>query len=208
MYLVLDLFLTFKKNKMKNIKFISGIAAILGAFIFIQAINKQNKPVEDDYIVKVQCCGAEGATFKGLKTKIWFDETHPEKSKISATLDATSFNTGNYEMNAHAKEINALNTEKYPVITFVSTAVKRTGATNAYEATGNLTLKGLTNEIKFPFTFDSKKDYTDKFPFQFKETFQGRMTINPKDFNITRQGVMSPLVIDLTVPITKASYAN
>jgi len=118
--------------------------------------------------------------------------------KITASIDATTINTGNNEMNAHAKE--ALNTALFPVITFVSTSITKT--ISGYEAIGNLTLKGITKTIKFPFYFDSKKTLA-LFPFIPKETFNGSFTIFPKDFSITRKGTPDQVTISITIPVTK-----
>jgi polyisoprenoid-binding protein YceI len=128
--------------------------------------------------------------FKGLKAEILFDKEKPESSKISATIDATTVDTGNSGMTAHAKEPTVLDTEKFKVITFQSSSVKKT--TSGYEVTGNLTLKGITKEITFPFAFE-------------EHTFIGEFTILAKDFNITREGAVpsGQIRIELNIPVTK-----
>jgi polyisoprenoid-binding protein YceI len=181
---------------MKNIKLLIGAATILSASAFT-IINLINWKVKDDYSVKFSSGHLEG-NFKGLKTAILFDEANPEKSKITASIDATTIKTGSGEADGHVKE--ALSTDKFPVITFVSIAVSKTGS--GYEATGNLTLRGVTKIIKFPFFFDSKKT-SNRFPFVDKETFNGKITIAPKDFNVTRQGTPAEVYIDLTIPVAK-----
>ncbi len=127
--------------------------------------------------------------FKGLKATISFDETNPEKSKIKATIDATTIDIGGLEkITAHAKEPNVLDADKFPLITFESTAITKSGT--GYDAIGNLTIKGVTKEIKFPFSFE-------------KETFVGGFTIATEDFNITRGNAWKDVYIRLTIPVTK-----
>ncbi len=128
--------------------------------------------------------------FKGLKADISFDKEQPEKSKIKATIDATTIDTGNALMTEHAKEENVLHTDKFPVITFESRSVRKTNT--GYETTGNLTLKGITKEIRFPFTFEN-------------DTFIGTFEISALDFNITREGAVpsGQIIIELTIPVTK-----
>ncbi|PBQ32797.1 hypothetical protein CNR22_13770 [Sphingobacteriaceae bacterium] len=138
--------------------------------------------------------------FKGLDALISFDEINPEKSRIVASIDATSFETGNGLMNTHAKDKEGLYTERYRLITFVSTSIKRIEGSR-YEATGNLSLKGIMKEIKLPFTFDSKNNVMDRFPMVPKGTFAGKIVINSKDFNITRDGAPPTVVIDLMIPV-------
>jgi len=171
------------------------VIALLPAFT---AITVMSWKVRSDYSVKTTI-----GSFKGLKANIQFDEEHPERSTIKAFIDAASVNTGNGMMDEHAREKTALYTDLYRVISFVSTSVKRTGKTGQYEATGNLTIKGVTRQIKIPFVFDSKKDHNDLFPFTPKLTFRGSFGIVPKDYNITRPGTPEWLTVDLEIPVTK-----
>ena len=170
-------------------KLLIGLAAVLltSAFVVYKTINWK---VKDDYSVMVYKGGTKFFTFTGLKAVILFDEENPEKSKISASVDATSVNPGekNDALREGAKTPETLDIAKYPIISFESTAI--TKKDNGYEATGNLTLKGITKEIKLPFTFE-------------KEVFIGGFTIEPKDFNITNTNFQHQLNIVLIVPVTK-----
>lgn len=160
----------------------------------ITVITLVNWKVKGGYIVKFT--GAPEGYFTGLKATILFDEANPEKSKITASIDATTLNTGNNEATAHAKE--ALATDKFPTINFESTVISKTGE-GKYLSTGNLTLKGVTKTIKIPFTFYSKKNKSMLFP----EIFKGQITIAPKDFGITKPGTPEQLTIELTIPVTQ-----
>jgi polyisoprenoid-binding protein YceI len=175
---------------MKHVKLIAIAAVILSAFAFT-VIQSVLWKIKESYSVKW-----DGALFKDLRASILFDEAHPERSRITASIDARTVNTGDAMKNAHIKE--ALMADKFPIITFESTAVAKT--TEGYEATGDLTLKGITRKIKIPFHFDSRK-MTDRFPFIDKETFSGKLTIVAKDFNI-KEGPPQ-VVVDLTIPVTK-----
>jgi polyisoprenoid-binding protein YceI len=180
--------------------------SLFGAFIILSlsgfvAITTTQWKVKEDYSVK---CGdgsrADGIFFKGLKADIVFDEEHPEKSKITASVNATPLTEKKSDKSAHAKL--DLESDKFPLITFSSTAIKRSGSGKGdYEASGQLTLKGITKQIKFPFHFDSQ-NATDKFPFVFKETFHGVISIAPKDFGIpVNEG--EQINVDISVPVTK-----
>jgi polyisoprenoid-binding protein YceI len=175
---------------MKNIKLLLGATAILfaSAFTMIQSVLWK---VKDNYSVKW-----DGAIFKDLRASILFDEAHPERSRITASIDARTVNTGDAMKSAHIKE--TLMADKFPIITFESTAVAKT--TDGYEATGDLTLKGITRKVKIPFHFDSKK-MTDRFPFIDKETFSGKLTIVAKEFNI--KGGPPEVIVELNIPVTK-----
>ena len=176
---------------MKTVKLLAAalIIVVISACVAYQATDWK---VKEGYSIKVfrNQQLQYPITFKGLKAEISFDQSKPENSKISATIDATTVDTGNESMTEHAKEPNVLDTEKFKVITFKSSSVKKTAT--GYEVTGNLTLKGITKQITFPFTFE-------------KETFIGEFSIAANDFNINREGAVpsGQIRIELTIPVTK-----
>lgn len=175
----------------------TGIKLIKGALILILLsacviYHPTDWKIKEGYSVKVfrNAQLQYPIVFKGLKAEISFDKEHPEKSTITATIDATTVDTGNAVMTEHAKEPNVLDTGNFPEITFKSSSVKKNAS--GYEITGRLTLKGITKEITFPFTFE-------------KETFIGEFTIAANDFNINRDGAVpsGQIRIELNIPVTK-----
>ena len=71
--------------------------------------------------------------------------------------------------------------QEYPQITFSSTGVRQLDDTT-FEVTGDLTIKGVTNPITIPFTFEG----VAKDPFgNLRTGFEGSVTINRKDYGIT-----------------------
>ena len=171
--------------KKLNLLIVASIILLSSAFVAYKSINWK---VKDDYYIQVYKGGAKCITFSGLKAVIEFDEEHPEKSKISATIDSNPIVDHNDALREGAKKAETLDVEKYPLISFESTVV--TKKDNGYEATGNLTLKGITKEIKLPFTF-------------VNEVFIGGFTIDAKDFNITNVNFQHQLNIVLNIPVTK-----
>ena len=70
----------------------------------------------------------------------------PEESKVSATIDATSF-TSNQEMrDNHVRAADFLDVENHPTITFESTRLVR-GKGREFKLEGNLTVRGVTRPI-------------------------------------------------------------
>jgi polyisoprenoid-binding protein YceI len=138
----------------------------------------------------------DGAVFQDLRASILFDEGHPEKSRITASIDARTVNATDAKKAAHIRQV--LMVDKFPVITFESTAVAKTTA--GYEDTGQLTLKGITKKVKIPFHFDSKK-VSGTFPFTDKETFSGKLTIVCSEFDI--KGGPPQAVVELNIPVTR-----
>ena len=177
---------------MKSLTWFMSVVIILSVSAFT-VVSSVNWKIKEDYSVKWA-----NTTFEGLKASIRFDEANPEKSKIVASIDAHTVNTGNALKNAHVRD--ALQADKYPVIRFESTAIART--TKGYETTGNLTIKGVTRKIRFPFVFNSKRASV-QFPFFPARTFFGVFTISPKDFNITGQGTPGEVTVELKIPVVQ-----
>lgn len=179
-----------KKPDMKNGKLIlfASVVLLASAFTSVKLINWK---VKEGYKVKIV---EVGGTIKGLNALIWFDEEKPETSKITAIIDAKTIDVGGE--NEKAKKILAA--DKFQVIMFESTSISKISQ-GKYSATANLTLKGITKQIKFPFKFDSQKP-VDGAP---KETFAGTFTINPKDFSIETDAAKNKLTIELIIPVTK-----
>ena len=159
-----------------------ALAISLSAFIVLS-----DWKVKEPYEVKFSGGKIHGE-FKGLKASIKFDKAHPEQAAISASIDPSTIATGFFLKNSHVKD--ALDVDKYPVISFSSTEVSK--SSNGYDARGKLSMKGVTLPVTIHFTFDDKGS---------QGIFKGSFKIIPKEFNITHKGTPDELTILLTVPV-------
>jgi polyisoprenoid-binding protein YceI len=69
-------------------------------------------------------------------------------SKFDLSIDVASIKTGNGMMEKKAQTEEWFNASKFPKIKFVSSKIEKSDA--GYTITGNLTMKGVTKEIKVP----------------------------------------------------------
>ncbi|MBM4270405.1 MAG: YceI family protein [Deltaproteobacteria bacterium] len=74
------------------------------------------------------------------------DPSNPGAAVIEATIDAASIDTGDEKRDAHLRNADFLDVEKYPTITFKSKKIEAAGAGKA-KVTGDLTLHGVTKEV-------------------------------------------------------------
>ena len=81
----------------------------------------------------------------GVTGTIVWDENDLTKSSVNATIDATTVTTNNGMRDKDLKSANFFNIEKYPTITFKSTAVNRVNG--KLQVTGDLTLAGVTKPV-------------------------------------------------------------
>ncbi len=102
-------------------------------------------------------------------------------SQATLTIEATSIDTRNEQRDGHLRSNDFLAMDEFPQITFASTAVAVTDD-STLELTGDLTIKGVTNSVTIPFTFEGAA--TDPFGNQ-RAGFEGSVVVNRKDYGIT-----------------------
>jgi len=109
------------------------------------------------------------------------DGANPANSRVEVSIEAASIDTRNAQRDEHLRSNDFLAMQEYPKITFASTGVRQAGE-STFEVTGDLTIKGVTNEITIPFEFEgSAKD-----PFGNQRVgFEGSVTINRRDYGVT-----------------------
>jgi polyisoprenoid-binding protein YceI len=103
------------------------------------------------------------------------------KSTATVTIQAASIDTRNAQRDEHLRSNDFLGMEEHPEITFVSTGVVPTGPTSL-ELTGDLTIKGVTQQITVPFELEGAA--VDPFG-NLRAGFEGSVVINRKDYGIT-----------------------
>lgn len=127
---------------------------------------------EVKFSIKNFGAAVEGS-FKGLKGSIKFIPGNPAASSVNVTVDAATINTENSSRDKHLKKADYFDATKYPTLSFVS--VKITGKDGNYTMEGNLTIKGTTKYISFPFTAT---------PITNGYRLQGQFRINRRDFKV------------------------
>lgn len=86
--------------------------------------------------------------FTGISGTLLLDGEDITNSRIEASIDASSVNTRDAQRDAHLKNADFFDVEKFPTLTFQSTGVKRSGD-DELAVTGKLTLHGITREVVF-----------------------------------------------------------
>ena len=116
--------------------------------------------------------------FEGTAT---LDGANPANSSAQVTISTASIDTRNAQRDGHLRSNDFLAMDEYPQITFVSTGARQVDD-STFELTGDLTIKGVTNSITIPFTFEGAA----KDPFgNLRVGFEGAVTIDRKDYGIT-----------------------
>ena len=90
--------------------------------------------------------------FHDVDGTLVLDESDPTRSSAEIRIAAASLNTGNGQRDGHLRSADFFDAERYPSITFRSTAVEHTGS-DEYRITGDLTIRETTRPATFDATF-------------------------------------------------------
>ena len=124
---------------------------------------------------------------------ITYDADKVADSKVEVTIPLTGLNSHVPDFDAHLRSDDFFDAEKFPVITFKSTAVKASGK-NKLSVTGDLTIKGITKSV----TLDVSINKLGMQPMAKREAagFAATTTIKRSDFGL---GKYAPNVSDEVV---------
>src|SRR3954454_24865884 len=119
--------------------------------------------------------------FDDFAGTVVFDAADPAATAVTVTIEAASINTRNAQRDEHLRGNDFFAMEQYPQITFLSTGLRLTDATS-FELTGDLSIKGVTNAITIPFTYEGAA--TDPYG-NLRLGLEGAVTINRRDYGVT-----------------------
>lgn len=118
-------------------------------------------------------------SFGKFTSAIEFDEAAPEQGKIAITIDMTSAQIDGKDRMDSLPTDDWFATKKFAVAQFVSTSIRALGndktGINSYEATGHLTIRGISKEITLPFSLKTTGNST---------LARGNVTLNRSDYNV------------------------
>lgn len=118
--------------------------------------------------------------FRDFTGSINFDNTDVTKSSVQFTAKATSIDTGVAGRDNHLRTKDFFEVETYPEITFKSTKIEKKG--KSWVLTGDLTMKGVTKSITFPFAIAGFLPATERSGGRMGVTAE--TVINRRDFGV------------------------
>ena len=172
--------------------FLLALLLLVSAFGMLSA----SWTIGADYAVRFSGSKAEG-TFSGLTGTIVYDAAEPAKAAMDVRVDAATISTGNRLKDKHARGDSWFDVAKYPTIRFASSSIARRG--DAYVASGQLTLHGVTRPVVIPFHFTQ--------PAAGRGLFTGQFTLNRHDYGIEGNflgfSVGDEFAVELRVPVAR-----
>lgn len=135
-----------------------------------------------------------GGDFSGLKGKIIFSPDSLTSGKFDVTVAASTVDTDNEMRDENLKESEYFDAPRFPVIQLVSSKISKTNKTadGFYFFAGDLTIKGITKAVSFPF---QAKKISDGY------LFTGSFEIDRLDFGVGEKNIVlsNKVSVSLTV---------
>lgn len=151
-------------------------------------------------------------TFRDYQVDFQFDRENPENSSMKVTIDVASIDTNNERRDNHLRSGDFFNAAEFPQMTFESTSVKKVSG-NQFVATGELTIKGITQEIELPITVLGTTD----LPPQMQEmmggitqiaSFEASATLDRREFEVGVANWAQTMIVGGDVVVSISLEAN
>jgi len=128
--------------------------------------------------------------FGQIEGKIVFDADNIAGSSVEATIPLAGLESFVPDFNTHLRSADFFEAEKFPNVTFKSTAVEA-GGINQLKVTGDLTIKGITQQVVLDVIINGFGEH----PMSKRPTagFDAMATIKRSDFGL---GAYAPAVSD------------
>ncbi|MFZ2491434.1 MAG: YceI family protein [Thermoanaerobaculia bacterium] len=120
--------------------------------------------------------------FNDFDATVNINRANPAASTVEFAIKAASIDTANENRDKHLRSADFFDVEKFPAITFKSTAVKASKQKDVYDVTGDFTMHGVTKRITLPVSFLG----FGKDPWGNERAgFEIETTLDRKDYGIT-----------------------
>jgi len=151
-------------------------------------------------------------TFRDYEIDLTFDAENPENSSVNVTIDVASIDTNNERRDNHLRSADFFDTETHPQMTFTSTSV-REAAEGELMATGDLTIKGITQEVELGIKVLGITELSPEMQEMFGGVvrvagFEASTTIDRRTFEVGVANWAQTVVVGGDVNISIAVEAN
>jgi polyisoprenoid-binding protein YceI len=124
--------------------------------------------------------GRVSGQFRDFSGTVTVEPGQPASSSVQFAIKAASIDTGNERRDTHLRSDDFFAVEKYPEITFTSSAIKAVGG-DSYQVSGTLTMRGVSKQV----VLEVESLGFAKDPWGAERAgFALKTTLNRKDFGI------------------------
>ncbi len=170
---------------MKRLSLLLSIVAVITFSAFTTSISSvwTNDAAHSQLFFTVTHLGINdvSGTFDDFTVSVESSKPDFSDAVFNLTAKTSSINTRVEARNNHLKSADFFDVEKYPELTFKSTAIKKVGD-NKYELTGDLTIHGVTKSVTVDLLYRGQT--TNPMSSQLTTSFQIDGTIKRSDFEV------------------------
>ena len=152
---------------MKKLLFLT----ILFSSLFAQTIDADKSFVK--FNVRNMGIRIARGTLTDMQGTVKFDSQKLDSSYFDVTVNVNTINTAEKKRDAHLKNKDFFETDKWSIIRFKSSRITKNDS--VYSVTGDLTIKDVTKQIVVPFTVIETDSTT---------TFAGSGVVERLDYNV------------------------
>ena len=136
--------------------------------------------------------------FKAFKATLGLDSENPERNSVMAEIDVASIDTGERKRDEHLQQPEFFDAAKHPRISFQSTAWRKI-ATNEFEVSGNLTIRGTSRPVVLRVKSVSAASGSKREP-DFSR-WEATAKINRHDFGVSANSRVIGAEVDIIIKI-------
>jgi polyisoprenoid-binding protein YceI len=119
--------------------------------------------------------------FSDFTGTVNYDKANPERSSVSAVIQAASIDTNEPDRDTHLRSADFFDVETFPTITFRSTRVTKIGS-RRFDVLGDLTIHGVAKPVALEVSFLG----TAKDPWgNTRLGFEAEAAIDRKDYGLS-----------------------
>lgn len=177
-----------------------GLLLLFGVFFSALVSGQSYQPADNGSAVKfsIKNFGVNvNGNFKGLQGTIRFNPAELNTAVFSVSVEANTINTGISSRDNHLRKDEYFGVQKYPKISVISKQVSPTDKKGSYLMIADVTIKGISREISFPFTAVSQNGGW---------LFTGEFKLNRRDFKLGKSSLIlsDNLAVSLSVMAIKS----
>ena len=160
-----------------------------------EIVSQNYQPVDNlssvKFTIKNFGLAVEGK-FSGVKGAIKCNVTDIVSANFNVSIDVNSIHTGIEARDKHLRKEEYFNVAKFPTIHLVSKQVLITGVPETYTLVADITIKGITKEIRLPFKAKLQNEGI---------LFTGDFKLNRRDFGVGGSSLVlsDNLIVSLSV---------
>lgn len=178
-------------KKMKDIFLICSL--LISTSIFSQSYSPVDSLSKVHFVIKNFGINT-GGDLSDIHGKIHFLPENPSESHFNTTVSVSTIDTDNSMRDNNLKSDEYFDAAKYPKISLVSTKIEKTNKTGEgyFYFTGNLTIKGITKPVSFPFQAKAQNN---------GYLFTGNFQIDRTEFGVGEKNIVLSNLVAVTLSV-------